>query len=165
MASVSKYSDKERAWKPFVPTDLQFEYVIMKPYIRRTFSLLDSNVSQTLPLSLQRHIASIPGTEAILYANSVIPDRTGISTLRLFYLRKGYCSIDESMPLIIRHFAHNEYPTKFVLGYPYYTSMLSCLFAIVLISFFFLLHKRSEKKESKAEADEGTADSKKAKTS
>ncbi|KGG52582.1 subunit beta (Wbp1) of oligosaccharyltransferase complex [Mitosporidium daphniae] len=146
LATISKYSDGEKSWKPFIPTDLQFELVVMKPYIRKVLSPLHENI-QTYPLRIQELVASVSDTDAVLYGSSIIPDRTGISTLRLFYLRKGYCSIDESMTITLRHYAHDEYPTKFVLAYPYYASVFSCLFAIVFVSLFLILYKKPEEKD------------------
>ena len=134
------YSDSEKIWKPFSANDLQFEHIIMKPFIRKTLTLLSSQ-DVTLPKEFQDKISLIPSSEAIFFVKSIIPERTGISTLRFPYLRKGYSKLNESKTIVIRHFAHNENYTKFALGYPYYASMFSSLVAIILVIFLFLLYK------------------------
>lgn len=137
-------------WKPFVADDIQFEMVMMHPFVRKTLAQYSSCSelplsSQGCPLNEERNKEN-----AHYHASCRLADRTGVFTIRLAYRRPGYTFVDESQTVIVRHYAHNETPRLLAVAIPYYVVMLSMMAGAVLLMVVFLYYKRPETNKIKS---------------
>ncbi|CAD7704855.1 unnamed protein product [Ostreobium quekettii] len=111
---------KDGQWGPFESDQIQVEYVMMDPYIRKTLSH-DGN-----------------GT---FYADFKAPDVYGVFKFVIDYMGTGYSylAISEQAPL--RPFRHDEYERFILSAYPYYASCFSMMIGFFLLGFLYLYHK------------------------
>lgn len=105
-------------WVPFVSTDMQMEFMMLDPYVRKTMV--------TDPVT-GRHVASF-----------IAPDSYGIFKFRVLYRRVGYSVLHAETQVSIRPFKHNEYERFIFSAYPYYSSAFSAMIAFFVFSMFFL---------------------------
>ncbi len=106
------------SWKPFYAEDMQMEFVMLDPYVRKTM-VPDRETG--------RHVAEF-----------VAPDSYGIFKFRVLYRRVGFSVLHAETQVSIRPFKHNEYDRFIVSAYPYYTSALSAVVAFFVFALFFL---------------------------
>ncbi|KAI8897275.1 Dolichyl-diphosphooligosaccharide--protein glycosyltransferase subunit WBP1 [Globomyces pollinis-pini] len=111
-------------WVPFTPNDIQFEAVMLDPYIRRTFSSKDGKMQVRFKL----------------------PDHYGVFTFKVSYQRHGLTNVLVSETVQVRPFNHDQYPRFLLAAYPYYANIFSMMGAFFLFSCVFLYHKDTIKK-------------------
>lgn len=105
-------------WVPFVADDMQMEFVMLDPYVRKTM---------TADPSTGRHTATFTA-----------PDSYGVFKFRVLYRRTGYSVLHAETQVSIRPFKHNEYERFIYSAFPYYSSAISALVAFFIFSLFFL---------------------------
>ena len=105
-------------WMPFVSSDMQMEFMMLDPYVRKTM---------VVDPSTGRHVASF-----------IAPDSYGIFKFRVLYRRIGYSVLHAETQVSIRPFKHNEYERFIFSAYPYYSSAFSAMIAFFVFSMFFL---------------------------
>ena len=105
-------------WMPFVSSDMQMEFMMLDPYVRKTM---------VVDPSTGRHVASF-----------IAPDSYGIFKFRVLYRRVGYSVLHAETQVSIRPFKHNEYERFIFSAYPYYSSAFSAMIAFFVFSMFFL---------------------------
>lgn len=112
-------------WRPFSASDMQMEFVMMDPYIRKTMTS-DSNTG--------RFVASF-----------IAPDSYGVFKFRVLYRRQGYSVLHAETQVSIRPFKHDEYERFIFSALPYYSSAISAAVAMFVFSLFFLFSSDSQK--------------------
>jgi oligosaccharyltransferase complex subunit beta len=113
-------------WKPFHANDMQMEFVMLDPHIRKTMTADDRGKFS---------------------ATFTAPDNYGIFKFRVFYRRLGYSVLHAETQVSIRPFKHNEYERFILSAYPYYSSAFSAMFALFVLSVFFLFSKDKTEKQ------------------
>mmetsp|Transcript_32652 Transcript_32652/g.33298 ORF Transcript_32652/g.33298 Transcript_32652/m.33298 type:complete len:462 (-) Transcript_32652:143-1528(-) len=113
---VELYEDGQ--WKPFSADDMQMEFVMLDPYVRKTMT-------------------SDPNTGKFVAAFTA-PDDYGVFKFRVLYRRVGYSVLHAETTVSIRPFKHNEYERFIPSAYPYYTSAFSVMTGFFVFSLFFL---------------------------
>jgi len=108
----------EGQWKPFVADDMQMEFVMLDPYIRKTM-VVDPRTGKYV-------------------ANFTAPDDYGVFKFRVLYRRVGYSVLHAETHVSIRPFKHNEYERFIPTAYPYYGSAFSVMTGFFIFSFLFL---------------------------
>ncbi|KAJ2160556.1 oligosaccharyl transferase glycoprotein complex, beta subunit [Coemansia sp. RSA 552] len=97
---LSVYYDD--AWHPYIADDVQFEAIMLDPYIRTTLN----------------HT----GDGSTYRGHIKLPDRYGTFTFRVNYKRPGYSFVDIKDIVAIWPLRHDEYPRFLTAAYPYYAS-------------------------------------------
>jgi len=105
-------------WVPFVAHDMQMEFMMLDPYVRKTM---------TVDASTGRYTA-----------NFTAPDSYGIFKFRVLYRRMGYSVLHAETCVSIRPFKHNEYERFIFSAYPYYSSAFSAMAGFFVFGLFFL---------------------------
>ncbi|TPX66250.1 dolichyl-diphosphooligosaccharide---protein glycotransferase [Spizellomyces sp. 'palustris'] len=116
--TISEWRDGE--WHPFTPTDMQFEAVMLDPYIRTNL---------------------VPQQSGTLTAHFKLPDHYGVFIFKVDYKRHGYSYIHEAETVQIRPFRHDQYPRFLSPAWPYYVNVFSLMVAFVLFSGVFLWNR------------------------
>lgn len=104
-------------WKPYKCNDMQMEFVMLDPYVRKTMS---------------------SEANGLHHVTFMAPDSYGIFKFRVLYRRPGYSVLHSETQVSIRPFKHNEYERFIFSAYPYYTSAFSAMIAFFVFSVFFL---------------------------
>lgn len=104
-------------WVPFQASDMQLEFVMLDPYVRKNMSADEHGKFQ-----------------AIFTA----PDSYGIFKFRVLYRRPGFSVLHAETKVSLRPFKHDEYERFIFSAYPYYTSAISATIAFFVFSVFFL---------------------------
>jgi len=117
---VQEFVDGE--WKPFCADDMQMEFVMMDPYVRRTMSCRDGRFT----------------------AAFVAPDSYGVFKFRVLYRRLGYSVLHAETQVSIRPFKHDEYERFILSAYPYYSSAISAAVAFFVFSLCFFFSSDSK---------------------
>eukprot|EP00638_Chattonella_subsalsa_P005280 CAMPEP_0117754286 /NCGR_PEP_ID=MMETSP0947-20121206/12742_1 /TAXON_ID=44440 /ORGANISM="Chattonella subsalsa, Strain CCMP2191" /LENGTH=434 /DNA_ID=CAMNT_0005573353 /DNA_START=212 /DNA_END=1516 /DNA_ORIENTATION=- len=107
-------------WVPYQADDVQLEFVMLDPYIRKT---MDSDETGLFTTTFQ------------------VPDVYGIFKFRLMYRRVGLSTISFDTQVSVRPFKHNEYERFIQAAFPYYTSSFTIMAGFFIFSFFFLYSK------------------------
>lgn len=113
--TVEEYSLDE--WKPFQADDMQLEFVMLDPYVRKT---LTSDASGKFT------------------ATFTAPDSYGVFKFRVLYRRTGWSVLHAETQVSLRPFKHDEYERFIPAAYPYYASAFSALLGLFVFSLFFL---------------------------
>lgn len=113
---VEEFADNK--WKPFVADDMQMEFVMLDPYVRKTMT-------------------ADPKTGKFTAAFTA-PDDYGIFKFRVLYRRIGYSVLHAETQVSIRPFKHNEYERFIPTAYPYYASAFSMMTAFFILTVCFL---------------------------
>lgn len=108
-------------WVPFVANDMQMEFVMLDPYVRKTMTA-DQNGKYS--------------------AHFMAPDSYGIFKFRVLYRRPGYSVLHAETQVSIRPFKHNEYERFIFSAYPYYASAFSAMIAFFVFSIVFLFSSK-----------------------
>ncbi|RKO91975.1 Dolichyl-diphosphooligosaccharide--protein glycosyltransferase subunit WBP1, partial [Blyttiomyces helicus] len=114
------------AWHAYRATDIQFEAIMLDPYIRATF---------------KPHPVSKSATAAPYEATFKLPDTYGVFTFKVDYKRHGYSWLLESETVQVRPFRHNQYPRFLSAAYPYYANAISMMVAFFVFSAVFLYNR------------------------
>ncbi len=112
---VEEYSLDE--WKPFQADDMQLEFVMLDPYVRKTLTSDNSGKFTT---------------------TFTAPDSYGVFKFRVLYRRTGWSVLHAETQVSLRPFKHNEYERFILSAYPYYASAFSALIGLFFFSIFFL---------------------------
>ena len=113
-------------WKPFASNDMQLEFVMLDPHVRKTMT-------------------ADPKTGKFV-ATFTAPDNYGIFKFRVLYRRPGYSVLHAETHVSIRPFKHNEYERFIFSAYPYYSSAISATVAFFIFSVAFLGATKEKKK-------------------
>ena len=105
-------------WKPFVCDDMQLEFVMLDPHVRKTMT---------------------PDAKSGKFvAKFTAPDNYGVFKFRVLYRRPGYSVLHAETHVSLRPFKHNEYERFIFSAFPYYSSAISATIAFVIFSVAFL---------------------------
>ncbi|KAJ3190431.1 hypothetical protein HDU85_000727 [Gaertneriomyces sp. JEL0708] len=124
---------RENAWVPFIADDLQFEAVMLDPYIRTTFKRTEGSST-----TAQRYVAQFQ-----------LPDKYGVFTFKVDYKRHGFTWLSEADTVQVRPFRHDQYPRFLSAAWPYYANVFSLLVAFTVFSTVFLWNKDSRRAKVK----------------
>ena len=122
-ATISEWT--EDAWRPFQASDVQFEAVMLDPYVRKTMTG-DKN--------------------GVFSAKFTLPDHYGVFTFKVNYNRHGLSYIHVSETVQIRPFRHDQYPRFLKVAYPYYANIFSMMAGFFLLSVLFLYNREPNSK-------------------
>ncbi|KAJ3321511.1 hypothetical protein HDU76_014080 [Blyttiomyces sp. JEL0837] len=120
---ISEYHDN--AWHPYKCNDLQFEAIMLDPYIRQNFT----------------QVANPSKEKAKFEAHFKLPDVYGVFTFKVDHKRLGYSFLEASETVAIHPFRHNEYPRFLTAAYPYYVNTFSMIASFFVLSLVVLFHK------------------------
>ncbi|OZJ02723.1 hypothetical protein BZG36_05107 [Bifiguratus adelaidae] len=118
--SLSEYKDDK--WVPFVAPDVQLEIIMLDPYVRKTFDVVDTS-----------------GAFATYQTTLQLPDVYGVFTFKINYKRPGLTYIENSETMAFTPFRHNEFPRFLSAAWPYYTSAASMSVGFLVFSTIWLL--------------------------
>eukprot|EP00386_Alphamonas_edax_P000854 GDKI01002615.1.p1 GENE.GDKI01002615.1~~GDKI01002615.1.p1 ORF type:complete len:466 (-),score=177.24 GDKI01002615.1:347-1744(-) len=112
-------------WVPYERSDVQLEFTMLDPYVRRFLTPPTKEGSSTFSTTFKT------------------PDQYGIFKFVIDYRRLGYTTLhlEEQAPL--RNYKHSDYERFLFCAYPYYGAAFSTLIATLAFSFFFLHHKET----------------------
>lgn len=112
-------------WKPYVAHDVQLEFVMLDPYIRKFLSPPTETNSATYSTQFKA------------------PDVYGVFKFKILYQRVGYNTLHVEHLAPLRNFKHNDYERFIWCASPYYASCLLTPVAVIFMSIRFLYHKES----------------------
>ena len=113
---VDEYTSGE--WKPYVTNDMQLEFVMLDPYVRKTMVCDPTSGRYTVSFTA--------------------PDDYGVFKFRVHYRRPGYTVIHAETQISIRPYKHDEYDRFIIAAFPYYSSSFSMMMSFFLFSVLFL---------------------------
>ncbi|KAJ3192657.1 hypothetical protein HK101_006177 [Irineochytrium annulatum] len=134
---ISEFHDD--AWHPFSPTDMQFEAVMLDPYLRVNMTAHSKSHSATTMRAVFR-----------------LPDVYGVFTFKVDYRRHGRSWLTHKETVAVHPFRHNEYPRFITAAFPYYVnsfSMIASFFALTVIVLYHGELGSGGKKKVKAADD------------
>lgn len=108
------------AWRPFNARDVQLEFVMLNPYVRKNL---------------------VPDGNGKFTAVFKAPDVYGIYRFRIMYRRPGYTTLELSRQVSVRPFRHNEFERFIETAFPYYASTLSIVIGFFVFCVVFLLSR------------------------
>ncbi len=118
---------KNGNWETFLPDDVQFEAIMLDPYIRTNMTVAGSK----------------------LEARFRLPDQYGVFTFRVDYKRRGLSHVSASETVQVRPFRHDQYPRFLVVARPYYTNLFAFMLMFFVITVVFLFFKEPANKKIK----------------
>jgi Oligosaccharyltransferase 48 kDa subunit beta len=145
-----------REWEPAIVSDLQMEWVMMAPYIRKTmlpfqtcaelppmqyYNGTEAFIQTTMPCLLDQLSPDIRATTQAYYVQVQIPDRVGVFKLRLSHDYPGFSPILIEEPIVVRPYSHSEYPRLLTASLPYYIVLLSMLLGGFMFAAVFLYYR------------------------
>lgn len=113
-------------YRPFVSDDIQIEFRMVDPYVRKTFK------------------SSADGVHSV---NFLLPDVNGVYTFKVNYLKPGYTRLEIIERTPLRPFRHNQYERFLQAATPYYLGSLSMIFGVFIFSVVYLFQKDEVVKE------------------
>jgi oligosaccharyltransferase complex subunit beta len=116
--------NRDGKWVPFTPEDVQFEAIMLDPYIRQTFTVKGS----------------------ALITKFKLPDHYGVFTFKVAYKRHGLTEILQSETVQVRPFRHDQYPRFITVARPYYTNLFSLMAGFFVLSAVFLFNRENVEK-------------------
>ncbi|GLD92058.1 hypothetical protein PINS_up000591 [Pythium insidiosum] len=117
--SFDLHERQHGAWVPYQASDVQLEFVMLDPYVRKTMTH-DGKGHYTVTFEA--------------------PDQYGIFLFRVMYRRLGLSTIFSTTQVSLRPFKHDEYERFIPAAYPYYVSAFSMMAGVFVFSVFFLFH-------------------------
>jgi oligosaccharyltransferase complex subunit beta len=111
-------------WLPYQPNDIQFEAVMLDPYIRQTMKAKGN----------------------YMVADFKLPDHYGVFTFKVEYNRHGLSRILASETVQVRPFRHDQYPRFITAANPYYFNIFSMMVAFFALTVIVLFYKDSPTK-------------------
>ncbi|KAJ3312817.1 hypothetical protein HDV04_002627 [Boothiomyces sp. JEL0838] len=108
---------------PFTPKDVQFEAVMLDPYIRQTM---------------------VPKGNKLV-AEFKLPDHYGVFTFKVDYKRHGLTYLNLNETVQIRPYRHDQYPRFLTIANPYYVNVWSMFAAFFLFTAVVLYHRDTKK--------------------
>ncbi|KAI9501288.1 Dolichyl-diphosphooligosaccharide--protein glycosyltransferase subunit WBP1 [Coemansia spiralis] len=132
---LSEYHNN--AWHPYSANDVQFEAIMLDPYIRAT---------------LNRTQSADTKSTAAYRGNIKLPDRYGTFTFRVNYKRTGLSNIDIKDTVGIWPLRHDEYPRFLSAAYPYYAGSFAMVVGFLALCMAWLWNAEPSKKKNAAKA-------------
>jgi oligosaccharyltransferase complex subunit beta len=120
---------KKGKWESFLPSDVQFEAIMLDPYIRTNMTVVGK----------------------ALEAKFKLPDQYGVFTFKVDYNRRGLSHVVASETVQVRPYRHDQYPRFLVIARPYYTNLFAFMFMFFVITTVFLLYKEPVSKKLKTD--------------
>ncbi|KAI9010662.1 Dolichyl-diphosphooligosaccharide--protein glycosyltransferase subunit WBP1 [Hyaloraphidium curvatum] len=121
VAEIAEFHDGK--WRPFTADDIQFEAIMLDPYVRTT---------------LKGRSVAKDATSREFEGAFQLPDQYGVFTFKLDYRRRGYTYIAAKETISVVQFRHNEYERYLTTAWPYYAGAFSTILATALFSIGFL---------------------------
>lgn len=100
-------------WIPYCVDDVQMEFVMLDPYVRKTMACIDSTTGKYV-------------------VDFVAPDIYGIFKFRVVYRRPGLSFLHAETQISLRPFKHNEYERFITSAVPYYVSVYTMIAFLVI---------------------------------
>ncbi|KAJ2233670.1 oligosaccharyl transferase glycoprotein complex, beta subunit [Coemansia sp. RSA 485] len=113
---------KNNAWHPYIADDVQFEAIMLDPYIRATLNHSKTNAKD----------------RATYHGDIKLPDRYGTFTFRVNYKRTGYSNVDVRDTVAIWPLRHDGYPRFLSAAYPYYAASFVMVLGFLALSAVWL---------------------------
>ncbi|KAJ3114116.1 hypothetical protein HDU96_002537 [Phlyctochytrium bullatum] len=126
---ISEYRDDR--WVPYHANDVQFEAVMLDPYIRSNLTQLADN-----------------SDAGVFETTFTLPDVYGVFTFKVDYRRHGWTWLETKETVAIRPFRHNQYPRFLVPAYPYYVNSFSMIVGFFALSALVLYHGKPLPKDA-----------------
>jgi len=126
---IHEWHSEGGSWQPFNATDVQLEFTMLDPHIRRNL---------------------IPNGQGRFGTYFKIPDVFGTFQFRVNYLRPGYSSLMIKQDVTVRPLRHDEYDRFLVAACPYYISSFSMLIGCFVFGVVLLYFKPPEGKKQDA---------------
>ncbi|KAJ1984052.1 oligosaccharyl transferase glycoprotein complex, beta subunit [Dimargaris verticillata] len=126
---LSHYANDQ--WRPIQLSDVQFEAIMLDPYIRKTLTAVDNTPTST-----------------VFAASLQLPDVYGVFTFAVDYRRVGLSSVHHTDIVSILPFKHNEYRRFIPAAFPYYASSASLLLAFIAFSLVWLYNREPTEKKA-----------------
>lgn len=117
---IEEWSAAKQKWLPFERSDVQVEFTMLDPHLRKTFK---------------------KDKEGKFVADVTAPDVYGVFKFVVDYKCLGYSYIHLEEQVPIRPFRHDEYERFITAAYPYYASILSTMAAFFVFGFALLYTK------------------------
>jgi len=111
-------------WVPFTNNDVQLEFTMIDPYVRRTLSQDGKGKYST---------------------QFTLPDVYGVFKFVVQYRRQGYTNLLLSQQVSVHPFRHNDYERFIGAAYPYYLSAFSMMGGFFVFGLMFLYTREKEK--------------------
>uniref|UniRef100_A0AC35U4N8 Dolichyl-diphosphooligosaccharide--protein glycosyltransferase 48 kDa subunit n=1 Tax=Rhabditophanes sp. KR3021 TaxID=114890 RepID=A0AC35U4N8_9BILA len=110
---------KSGKWVPFTPTDMQFEFVRIDPFVRQTLRKKGNSLTTTFKC----------------------PNVNGVYKFYVDYHRPGLTHITDVQVSPVRPLAHDQFERFIRCANPYYASSFSMMAGFVIFSVVFLFYK------------------------
>jgi len=117
---LEEYDGDVKQWVPFKQNDVQLEFVMLDPYIRKTL----------------RHDGK--GRYSLIFR---APDVYGVFKFRINYNRLGYSNLEVAEVVPVHPYRHNEYDRFIPVAYPYYFASFSLMAGFFFFGLVFLSTK------------------------
>lgn len=112
---VKVWDGEEGIWKALVVDDMQVEFVMLNPWVRKRLRCL--------------------GNENGTYAAEIqVPDQIGVYKFRIEYWRAGIGGVVVQEVVPVRPYLHNEYERFIGMATPYYAGAFSMLIGVFLMA-------------------------------
>lgn len=118
-------------WEPYIAPDVQFEAVMLDPYIRVNMTPTKSG--------------------STLKAHFKLPDQYGVFTFKVDYKRRGLSRVLAEETVQVRPFRHDQYPRFLLIARPYYSNIFVFMGMFFVVSAVFLFYKEAAVKKVKTE--------------
>jgi len=112
-------------WVPFSAGDVQVEYTMLDPHVRKTLTPPPPGAAPSEDGFLGN---------ATFVTTLDAPDVYGAFKLTLAYRRPGWSFLAASTPAPLRPFHHNEFPRFLTAAYPYYTAAAATMVAFFAVT-------------------------------
>ena len=114
-----------KSWRPFQPTDVQFEAIMLDAFVRTTLQ---------------------PTTNGKLEAVFKLPERFGVFKFQVDYYRRGYSYLHLVDMVPIRPPRYDQVERFIPAASPYYAAAFSMMAGLVVFMVLFLFHKEESAK-------------------
>nr|CCA17402.1 putative dolichyldiphosphooligosaccharideprotein glycosyltransferase 48kD subunit [Albugo laibachii Nc14] len=118
--SMDIHEFRDGKWNAFMADDVQLEFVMLDPYVRRTMS------------------HDKKGHYSITFQ---APDQYGIFLFRVMYRRLGLSTLFSTTQVSVRPYKHDEYERFIPTAFPYYFSAFSMMAGVLMLTVYFLFHE------------------------
>ena len=103
--------------------DVQFEAVMIDPYIRRNFKPTGSNLTVEFK----------------------VPDHYGLFTFKVAYSKRGLSNLLATETVQIRPLRHDQYARFITVAYPYYFNIFGMMILFFIFTAVFLFNSDVQK--------------------
>ncbi|KAJ3089857.1 hypothetical protein HK102_005314 [Quaeritorhiza haematococci] len=125
-------------WNAFRASDIQFEAVMLDPYIRKGLKMDKSALTPSENPKSTKYVTFF-----------TLPDAYGVFTFKVNYQRHGLTWLEAKETVQVRPYRHDQYPRFLTAAYPYYVNTFSMMAAFVLFSIVWLFNKEVPLKDAK----------------